>query len=102
MSGPAVDGPLVFNVAGLLGDPVGTARAYDLDDVRIALPDELVLSAPIAGHVRLSRENRGIFASARLTTALAGECARCLRVHTLTRPVDNRLGRRVAELLNGL
>ncbi len=86
MSGPALDGPLVFNVAGLLADPVGADRSYDLHDVRISLPDELVLSEPIAGHVRLTRENRGIFASARLTTALAGECARCLR--PLTTPVE--------------
>jgi DUF177 domain-containing protein len=79
VSGHALDGPFVFNVAGLLGDAVGADRTYDIADVRIELPDELVLSAPIAGHVRLERENRGILATARLTTALAGECARCLR-----------------------
>ena len=59
MSGPALDGPLVFNVAGLLGGPGRRGPSYDLDDVRIELPDDLVLSAPIAGHVRLTRENRG-------------------------------------------
>jgi uncharacterized protein len=74
-----LDGPLVFNVAGLLADAVGSARDFEVADVRIELPDELVLAEPIAGHIRLSRENRGVLATARLTTALAGECARCLR-----------------------
>ena len=89
MSVPPPDGPLVFNVAGLLGDPVGSDRTFDVSDVRIDLPDDLVLATPIAGHIRLSRENRGILATAHLTTALAGECARCLR--PLSTPVDIRL-----------
>jgi len=86
MSGHALDGPFVFNVAGLLGDAVGAHRTYDIADVRIELPDELVLATPIAGYVRLSHENRGILATARLTTALAGECARCLR--PLSTPIE--------------
>lgn len=80
------DGPLVFNVAGLLADAVGSDRSYDIADVRIPLPDGLVLAQPISGQVRLSRENRGILATARLTTGLAGECARCLR--PLVTPVE--------------
>jgi uncharacterized protein len=73
------DGPLAWNVAGLLGDDVGATRAYDVDDVRIELPDGLVLADPIGGHIRLTRTNRGILANATLTTALAAECSRCLR-----------------------
>jgi uncharacterized protein len=83
------DRPLLWNVAGLLADGVGAERVHDLDDVRIALPDDLVLAAPIAGRVRLSRTNRGILAHARLATALAGECARCLR--PLMTPIDIEL-----------
>jgi uncharacterized protein len=78
--------PFTFNVAGLLGDGVGTARTYDIEDASVELPDELVLAQPISGHVRLTRTNRGILADARLSTALAGECARCLR--PLTTPID--------------
>jgi uncharacterized protein len=89
MSVKPLDGPLVFNVAGLLGDVVGSERTFDVEDVRIELPDDLVLAEPIAGHVRLTRENRGILATARLATALAGECARCLR--PLSTPVEIRL-----------
>jgi uncharacterized protein len=86
MSAPSLDGPLTWNVAGLLGDVAGSDRTYDVSGVTIDLPDDLVLAAPIAGHMRLTRTNRGILADARLTTALAGECARCLR--PLTTPID--------------
>ena len=47
------------------------------------------MAAPIAGQVRLTRTNRGILADARLTTSLAGECARCLR--PLTTPIDIKI-----------
>ena len=86
MADPLGDHPLTWNVAGLLADGVGTARTYDVRDVKIELPEDLQLAAPIAGQVRLSRTNRGILADARLATSLAGECARCLR--PLTTPVD--------------
>jgi uncharacterized protein len=78
--------PLSWNVAGLLADGVGAARTYDVRDAEIDVPEGLRLAAPIAGHVRLSRTNRGILADGRLATSLAGECARCLR--PLTTPID--------------
>jgi uncharacterized protein len=83
------DSPLLFNVAGLLGDAPGADRANAIEGALIELPDELVLATPIAGTIRLSRTNRGILADVRLTTSLAGECARCLR--PLTTPIDIRL-----------
>jgi uncharacterized protein len=83
------DPPLLFNVAGLLGDTPGADRTYDIADATIELPDDLVLATPISGTVRLSRTNRGILADVRLATSLAGECARCLR--PLTTPIDIRL-----------
>ncbi len=89
MSGPPTHAPLTWNVAGLLGDGVGAARTYEIEDVRIDLSDDLGLAAPITGPVRLSRTNRGILADARLSTSLAGECARCLR--PLTTPIEIRL-----------
>lgn len=79
MSASESERPLAWNVAGLLGDSVGSVRAIEVDDVAIDLPEDLELAAPIAGQVRLSRTNRGILAEARLATSLAGECARCLR-----------------------
>jgi uncharacterized protein len=89
MSEPPADDPFLFNVAGLLADDVGSHREHDVADASIDLPDDLSLAAPIAGRIRLSRENRGILAHVRLTTALAGECSRCLR--PLTTPIEIRL-----------
>lgn len=78
--------PFSFNVAALLTGDNGASRTYPVAGASIDLPDELRLSAPIEGSVRLRRENRGILADVALTTALAGECARCLR--PLSTPID--------------
>jgi uncharacterized protein len=86
MSAPSTDRPLTWNVAGLLSDGVGSDRSYEIRDASIDLPEDLELASPISGTVRLSRTNRGILADARLSTSLAGECARCLR--PLTTPID--------------
>jgi uncharacterized protein len=86
MRAAMTESPFTFNVAGLLADGVGTDRTYDIEDARVELPDDLVLAEPISGHVRLARTNRGILADARLSTALAGECARCLR--PMATPID--------------
>ena len=86
MSAEDRERPLAWNVAGLLGDSVGSVRTFEVADVTIDLPEDLTLAAPIAGQVRLSRTNRGILAETRLATSLAGECARCLR--PVTTPID--------------
>jgi DUF177 domain-containing protein len=83
------DAPLAWNVAGLLADDPGADRILAVEDVRIDLGEDLDLAAPIAGGVRLLRTNRGILATATLTTALALECSRCLR--DITFPVDIRI-----------
>jgi uncharacterized protein len=89
MSAPRPDEPFSWNVTGLLSDALGSHRIYDIADARIELPDDLVLATPISGQVRLTRTNRGVIAEARLQTALAGECSRCLR--PATTPIDIRL-----------
>ncbi len=81
-----IEQPFLINVAGLLGDGVGATRSLDIDVPSIPLPDDLTLSEPIRGTVRLTHENRGILAVTHLTTGLAGECARCLR--PLTTPIS--------------
>jgi uncharacterized protein len=86
MSPQPSEEPLSWNVAGLLADSVGSTRTYDVSDVEIELPEGLELASPIAGQVKLTRTNRGILADARLSTSLAGECARCLR--PLATPID--------------
>jgi len=76
MTAPA---PLVYPLAGLLGEPAGTERRYDINGATIALPDDLHLAEPIDGTVRITRTNRGVYVDAKLSTAIGGQCSRCLR-----------------------
>lgn len=73
------DGPLTWNVAGLLTEVPGAERTYEIHGATVDLGDDLRLAAPIEGWVRLTRTNRGILAGADLQAALALECSRCLR-----------------------
>jgi uncharacterized protein len=74
-----VPAPLVYPLAALLAEPPGTERRYEIAGATIALPDDLRLTEPIEGQVRISRTNRGVLVGARLSTAIAGTCVRCLR-----------------------
>ena len=71
--------PLTYPLAGLLGEPAGTERRYEIHGATIALPDDLRLMEPIEGRLRVTRTNRGVLVDAELTTAIAGSCSRCLR-----------------------
>ena len=73
-----LDRPLLFNVAGLLGDPPGAFRDLTFDDVTISLGDDLVQSDPIGGGAHVRRTNRGLFVTGHVATALADTCGRCL------------------------
>ncbi|HEX7950934.1 MAG TPA: DUF177 domain-containing protein [Candidatus Limnocylindrales bacterium] len=75
----ASDEPFLWNVAGLLGEPPGAERDYEIDGATIELGEDLRLAEPVAGHVHLARTNRGILVGAELRAALALECSRCLR-----------------------
>ncbi len=76
MSAPA---PLTYPLSGLLGEPPGTERQYEIHGATIALPDELRLTEPIDGRLRVTRTNRGVLVDAEFSTAIAGSCSRCLR-----------------------
>ena len=71
--------PLVYPLAGLLAEPVGTDRRYEITGATIPLPDDLRLVEPLDGSVRITRTNRGVLVDARISTAIAGTCVRCLR-----------------------
>jgi uncharacterized protein len=71
--------PLVYPLAALLAEPPGTERRYEVAGATIPLPDDLRLTEPIDGRVRISRTNRGVIVDATLSTAIAGTCVRCLR-----------------------
>lgn len=72
-------GALTFNVAGLLAEPPGVSRSYDIDPVTLDPGEGLRLSSPVSGRVRVVRTNRGVLVDGELTTSLATECSRCLR-----------------------
>jgi uncharacterized protein len=76
MTAPA---PLVYPLAGLLGEAVGTERRYEIHGATIQLPDDLRLVEPLDGQVRIMRTNRGVLVDATISTAIAGTCVRCLR-----------------------
>jgi len=74
-----VAAPLTYPLAGLLAEPVGTIRHFDVRGVTLPLPDDLRLAAAIEGRVDVARTNRGVLVRADLRTALEGSCSRCLR-----------------------
>lgn len=76
MTAPAT---LRYPLAGLLAEPPGSERRYEIHGATIPLPDDLRLVEPLEGEVRISRTNRGVLVDATITTAIAGTCSRCLR-----------------------
>jgi uncharacterized protein len=76
---PAPDGPLAWNVAGLLGETAGAVRDYAVSKVTIDGGDDFTLASSIDGRVHLGRTNRGLLVDADFTTTLMTQCARCLR-----------------------
>lgn len=73
---------MIINVAQLLQAAVGTVRDYEIDDWAPTpyLDEQIELTEPVQGKVRLIRTNRGILVSATLHTAARLECSRCLDV----------------------
>ena len=88
MTGRPSDGPLVWNVAGLLSDVPGAERDHEVRGVSIDLGEDLALAEPIDGRVHFGRTNRGILASVDVHAALALQCSRCLR--DISFPADAR------------
>jgi uncharacterized protein len=70
--------PLLFNVAGLLGEAPGAFRDLAFNGVAIDLGSDLVQAEPVAGHAHVARTNRGLVVTGHVATALADTCGRCL------------------------
>jgi uncharacterized protein len=83
--------PLTLALSGLMAEAPGAVRDYAIDGVAVDGGPDLVLAEPVIVQVRLSRTNRGLVLDARIATAIAGECARCLR------PLVTRVAARVDE-----
>lgn len=69
---------IAVNVAQLLHDPVGSTRSYPLDEDEPELAEELGLTGPITGNLKLTRTNHGILAEVRYRVETEQECGRCL------------------------
>lgn len=74
-----VPASLIYPLAGLLAEPPGAERRYEIHGATVRLPDDMRLTEPIEGQVRISRTNRGVLVDAALSTSIAGSCSRCLR-----------------------
>jgi uncharacterized protein len=82
--------PLTYPLARLFAEPAGTERRYEIHGATIRLPDDLRLTEPIEGRLKVTRTNRGVFVDAQLSTAIAGSCSRCLRDIELPMQVEIR------------
>ncbi|HYM82541.1 MAG TPA: DUF177 domain-containing protein [Candidatus Dormibacteraeota bacterium] len=94
---------LVYPVAGLLAEPPGTFRSYDIGPVRLDLGEDMALAEPATGDLELSRTNRGLLVRAHLHAALDETCSRCLR--EIQVPLDVEIDEEVlpsVELTTGL
>lgn len=70
---------MLFNVAGLLGEPLGSIRDIHVEAPPLPLGEGLVQIRDLVGDLRLTRTNRGLMVRGRLRTAIAQTCSRCLR-----------------------
>jgi uncharacterized protein len=85
--------PLTFALSGLMAEPPGTIREYPLGPVEVVIDEDVTLARPVTGEVKLARTNRGLVVDAVVATAMAGECARCLRLVDM--PVEARIDEEV-------
>lgn len=85
--------PLTYAVSGLMAEPPGTIREYEIPSSVVRLDEATETAEPAAGRMKLTRTNRGLVVDARVHTALAGECSRCLR--PVVTPVDARVDEEV-------
>jgi uncharacterized protein len=69
---------LTYDVVALLRAAPGTTRTYPVALATMDIADDVRLSAPIEGEVRLSRTSRSILAKGWVRTAFIEPCARCL------------------------
>jgi uncharacterized protein len=78
MTAPA-PAPLRYPLAALMGESYGSERRYEIHGATIPLADDMRLVEPLEGTVRIARTNRGVLVDAKISTAIAGTCSRCLR-----------------------
>ncbi len=79
---------LSYNVAALLKSESGAQRVYDVDVDISGIDQDLVLTKPLTGKVRLLRTDSGILATGRLHTEALAPCRRCLEPMTVSIQIE--------------
>lgn len=69
---------MLFNVAQLLKDPIGSSREFDLDEAADLL-DDVPARAQYVGHLKMIHINDGVLAESEVRTTAEVVCSRCLR-----------------------
>ena len=85
---------LLFNIAQLLKEPVGSTRKYDLETEELRLDDEeagaeLLAARDLHGKVKVTRISDGVLVQGDVAAKVELECSRCLESFTL--PVEGSL-----------
>lgn len=68
---------MIFNVSTLLEEPIGGARAFEVTDERVRVPEE-GYETRVSGTVELVRTPRGVVVRAQLAVLPRLQCGRCL------------------------
>jgi uncharacterized protein len=77
-----------FNVAQLLKSEPGAVREYDLDEDISGIDEELEVTKPLTGKVRLLRSDDGILVTGHIKTEVRVPCVRCLTLFTVPIEID--------------
>jgi len=70
---------MIFNVAQLMKAPVGTSLVNDFHEDEVQLDNDIKVSGPLTGHVRMRRTNQGLLVDGWVELTLELSCNRCLK-----------------------
>ena len=79
---------MIFNLANLLEEPVGSSLRFHVDEGRLRLDEDLVVDF-LRGDIKFIRVKEGIYAEGYFHTQVQLECARCLE--PFSQPIEFRL-----------
>lgn len=70
---------MLFNAAQLMKAQVGASLEADIHEEHIQLDEDLTLSGPLTGHVRMRRTNQGLLVDGWIDLTIQLSCSRCLK-----------------------
>ena len=70
---------MIFNVAQLMKAQVGTSLVNDFHADNVLLDNDIKVSGPLTGHVRMRRTNQGLLVDGWVELTLELSCNRCLK-----------------------